>query len=92
MLQQVLIQWVRDLQSAGECECKDILTAVGNLGKLALEVADVGFEAITLPHLNEEKVMVVLLGLSLRGVLSEKYFGYLLEVVEGTSQQRVEPI
>ena len=50
MLKQVLVQWVRDLQLADKCECKDILTAIRNLGEQALEVADVGLEAITLPH------------------------------------------
>jgi len=45
MLQQVLVQWVRNLQSADECEYKDILFAPRNLGKLALKIADVGPEA-----------------------------------------------
>jgi len=52
---------VRDLQPADECECRDILTAVRNLGKLALGVDDEGLEAITLPHLNKEEMVVVLL-------------------------------
>ena len=55
MLQQVFVQWVRDLQSSDECECRDIFTAVENLGKLALEVPNVGFEAVTLPILMERR-------------------------------------
>ena len=50
MLEKVFIQRVRDLHPTDECECRDVLTAVGDLGKLVLEVADVGFETITLPH------------------------------------------
>ena len=80
------------MQPANECVCTDILSAIGNLDKLALEVTDVGLESITLPHLNEEEMMVILLGLPTRGVLSEKCFGYLLEVVERMKRQRVEPI
>jgi len=57
-----------------------------------LEVADVGLEAITLPHFNGEEVLIVLLGLTARSVLSEERFSYLLEVVEGMWRQRVEPI
>ena len=73
---------MRDLQPADECECKDIYTAVGNLGKLTLKIADVGLESITLPHLCGEYVMVVLLCLPTRGVLSEECLCYFLKVVE----------
>jgi len=45
MLQQVFVQGVR-LATTDECECRDILTAAGNFGNLALEVTNVGFEAI----------------------------------------------
>ena len=51
MLQQVFIR-MRDLQSVDEYECRYILTAVGNLDKLALKVFDVELEAITLPHFD----------------------------------------
>jgi len=81
-----------DLQPADECECTYILTTVANLSKLALKVVDVGLEAITMPYLNREELIVVLLGLPVRGILSEKHFGYLLEVVKGIGRQRVEPI
>ena len=73
---------MRDLQSADLCECRGVLTAVGNFGEMALEEASVGFEAITLPHFDKEEVLVVLLSLLTRGVLSEEYFNYLFEVVE----------
>ena len=39
----------------------DILITVGDLDRLALKVADVGFEAVALPHLDGEEMMVVLL-------------------------------
>ena len=48
---------------------------------MALEEADVGFEAVVLPHLSDEEVMVVL-GLPVRCVLGEERFSYVLEVVE----------
>jgi len=43
MLQQVFVLGVRDLQPTDECEYRDIILAIGNLGKLALEVVDVGW-------------------------------------------------
>jgi len=39
---------VRNLQSADEDECRDIFIAVGNLGELVLEVADVRLEIVVL--------------------------------------------
>ena len=60
--QQVLVRGVRDLQFVDERECRYIFTAVENLGKLVLEVADIGLEVITLPYFDGEEV-VVLLGL-----------------------------
>ena len=58
----MLAQRVRDLQPADECECRDVLTAVGDLSQLALEVTDVGFEVVVLHHLDGEKMVVVPLG------------------------------
>ena len=51
---------------------QSILITVGNFGKLALKVADVRLETVTLPHLDGEEVIVVLLGLPTRSVLSEE--------------------
>ena len=39
-------------------------------------------EAATLPHLDGEEVIVILIGLLARDVLSEERFGYLFKVVE----------
>jgi len=86
----MFVQGVRDLQSADECECRDVLT--GDLGELALEVADARFEAVALPHLNGEKVVVVLLSFSARCVLREERFGHLLEVMERMWRKEVEPM
>jgi len=55
---------VRDLQSVDERKCKDVLTAIGDLGQLALEVANVRFEVAALPHLDDKKMVVVPLCLS----------------------------
>jgi len=72
---------VRDLQFVDERECRYIFTAVENLGKLALKVADIGLEAITLPHFDGEGWWWFFLA-SRRSVLCEKHLGYILEVVE----------
>ena len=60
----------------------DIFTAVENLDKLALKEADVELEAVTLPYLDEEEMMIVLLSLLVGGVLSEECLTYLFEVTE----------
>ena len=78
----MFVQGVRDLQLADECKCRDILTPVGNLVQLALKIYNVGFEAVTMPHLYGEKVMVVPLTLPVRCVLGEEHFGQLLEATE----------
>ena len=59
---------------------------------MALEVANVGLEAASLPYFNGEEVMVVLLGLPTKAILSEENFGYLLDVTEGMRRQRIESI
>ena len=87
-----LYREVRDLQSTDEHECRYIFIAIENFGKLALEVADVRLEVIALSHFDDEKVVVVILGLSARSILSEEYFSYLLEVVEsGVAESRTNP-
>ena len=83
---------MRNLQPADERKSRDIFTAVRDLGKLALEEANVRLEAVTLPHFDGEEMMVVLLSLLARGILSEKRFAYLLKVAERVRRQRVEPI
>ena len=52
------------------------LFPVKNFGKLALEVADVELEVVTLPHLDGKEVVVVLLGLLTGGVWSEEHLDY----------------
>jgi len=92
VLQQVLVHGVRDMQIIDECECKCILTAVGNLGKLALKVVDIGLEVVIMPHLDGEEVMVVLIGFSAGGVLGEKCLNHFLKIAERMRQQGVEPV
>ena len=92
MLQKVFVQGVRDLQPADERECGDVLIAVEDLGQLALKVANIRFEDVALPHVDGEKVVVVLLSLPARCVLGKKRFGHLLKVVERMRRQKVELI
>jgi len=65
----MLVQGVSNLQPADECECRVILTVVGNFDQLALKVTYVGLEAVALSHFDSE-VVVILFGLLARGVLS----------------------
>jgi len=51
VFQEMFVHGVRDLQLADECQCRDILTEVGDLGHLALKVADIGFEVVAISHL-----------------------------------------
>ena len=88
----MLVQRVRDLQPADERECGDILTAFENLSQLALEVANIRFEAVALPHLDNEKMVVVPLNLLTRCILGEKCFGHFLKVIERLRRQKIEPI
>ena len=73
---------MRDLPPTDESERRDILNAVGNFGKLAMEVVDVGLEIVILPYFDEEKMVIVLLGFPAGDVLSEECLGYLLKVVK----------
>ena len=66
MLDEVLVQGVRNLQPVDERESRDIVIAVRDLDELALEEEDVRLEHVTLPHLDGEEVIVVLLGLLVR--------------------------
>jgi len=47
------------------------------------------FEAVALPHLDREEIMVVPLVLPTRGLLSKECFSYLLKVVDGEGWQRI---
>ena len=76
-----------DLQPADECECRDIFTAVENFSQLALKVDDVGLEAITLPHFDGEKVVVILLDLLTGGILSEECLSYLFKIAECSDRE-----
>ena len=80
------------MQPAYECKCRDVLIAVEDLCQLVLEVASVRFEAVSLSHLDGEKMMIVPLSLLVRCVMGEEYLRHLLEVVERLSSQGIEPI
>jgi len=41
VVEKVLIQGLRNLQPAKECECRDVLTTVGDFGELVLKEADI---------------------------------------------------
>ena len=70
------------MQSTDERECIDILTVVENFSHLALKVAYVVLEAVTLSRFAGEEVVVVLFGLSTEGILCEECLSYLLETIE----------
>jgi len=73
---------VRNLQPTDECECRDIFTAVEKLGKLSLKALFIRLEVVTLPLLNEEEVVIILLGIRMGGVLGEEYLSNLRKIVE----------
>ena len=88
----MFVQGMRDLQPVDERECRDVLTAVGDIGQLVLKVAAVRFEIVAMPHLDGEKMVVVPLSLLARCVLVEEFFEYVLKVVDRMWRQGVEPI
>ena len=47
VLQEKLVQGVRDLHPADEGECGDVLTAIRDLDQLALKVVNVRFETVS---------------------------------------------
>ena len=83
---------MRDFQLVDKRECREVLTAFGNLGQLALKVANVRFEVVALPYLDSEKMIVVSLSLLTKCVLGEECFGHLLEVVEKMRRKNVKSI
>jgi len=78
---------MRNLQPVHERECRDIFTAIGDLGELILKVANVRLEAVTLPHFDSEEVVAILLSLSAGSVLGEKRLSYLLIIMEEMRRQ-----
>ena len=70
-----------DLQSANECECRDIIAVVVYFGQLILKEANVHIETVRWPHLGGEEV-VVLLELLSGGVLGEEQHGKALEIMD----------
>jgi len=84
VLQEILVQRVRNLQPVDERQHRDIFTAIGHIRELVLEVVDVRLEAVTMSYFNSEEVVVVLLGFLGKGVLGKERLGYLLKVVERT--------
>ena len=92
MLHEIFVQGVRKLQPAYECKCTNVLIAVGDLSQLVLEVASVRFEAVSLSHLDGEKVMVIRLSLLARCIVGDECFGHLREVAERMWRQIIELI
>ena len=80
------------MQSIDECKRKDLFTTVRYFGELDLKEVDVGFEVVSLPYLNGDEVMSILLGLLARGVLGKKCFSHLRKVMERVWRQGLEPI
>ena len=82
MPQEVLIHRISDLQLVNKGECEYLLTTVRDFRQLTLEEVDVGFEAISESHIDGEKVMGATLGFLARGILCEKDFSNLLEIMD----------
>jgi len=80
------------LHLTDECELRDIFTAVGHLGELVLEVANVRLQAIIVPHFYSKEVMFIFLDFSVGIVLGEEHLSYLLDVVKQMWRQRIKPI
>ena len=91
VLQEVIVQGMRDLHPTNEHERGDVLTTVGDFGQLALEVADIRFEIVALPYLDSEKIVIVSLSLPAGCILGEEQLGH-LEAVVRLGRQGIEPI
>ena len=70
------------LAATDECEGGNFLPIVGNFSELILKEIEVRLEAVSLPHFDREKVVVVPLSLLAGGILSEERFIHLSEVME----------
>ena len=60
------------MHSGDECNCNNIITTVIYWCHLVLKITDVALESLSLLHLNDEEVVVVLLKLLPRGILVEE--------------------
>ena len=54
-----------------ECECRYLLSTVGDFDKLALKEVYVGLEVVPEPHLDGEEVIITPLDFLARGILCE---------------------
>jgi len=70
------------LQPADEYEGGNFLLTVGDFDALILKEIEVRLKVVFLPHSDREEVVVVPLSLLTGGVLGEKHFSHLNEVVE----------
>ena len=91
MLEEVLVQGMRNLQTADEWSAETSSPQFGSLASWLWKKLTYDLR-LSLCHLDGEEVIVVLLGLLAKDVLSEKRLGYLLEIVERAMWHRVEPI
>ena len=74
-LGDVVLQEVCDLQPTDECEYRYLLTTIEDHSELALEEINVGFEVVSLPHLDGEEVVTTHFGFLANGVLCEEGLG-----------------
>ena len=72
MLQEILILKESHLQSTEECECRYLLTTVGDLGEMVLEEVYVGLKVISRPYFYGEKVVTTPLGFLASGILCKE--------------------
>ena len=78
VLQEVLVEWVSNLQPANECEGCYFFPTIGDFGELILKEIEVRLEVASLPHSDREEVAAVSLSLLVGGIC----FSYLSEVVK----------
>jgi len=81
VLQEAFVQGVSNLQPTDECERRDLFTAIRDFDMWDLKEVDVELEDVSLPYLDGEEVMAILLVLLARGILGEECLGHLHEIV-----------
>ena len=72
VLQKVFVKRVSGLQPADKYERRYLLTAIEDLGKLAMEEIDVGFCTISWPHFDGEEMVGTPLGFLTSSILYEE--------------------
>jgi len=92
MLYQRCVEGVFDLEPANERGSNYVVAAVMYFGSFGLETRKVRFETLLQGHPYYKQVVVVFLVLLAGGVLRHEGLSYLLESVECSGFEEVEPV